>query len=388
MKSPETLAPLEGQNFAKQDQGPISGKSFDNLRRFLAEGAITPVRTYPTGEKPDYSDKRIYYPSAKGTSLEKWKRNLSMTYDYALSEETLEEIAKRNGNLTEQRAQQIIYRTVRGLYEGADDPSRDRFPFESFDFKKPLTLASRQRMSEAHGSISLDIARRLEQGETLDELKKIYTTNQIGGARRVVEPWGYKLERELTPILPQFEGLRNLDATDSEIQTLLDKIRNSRQYQVLKQAGLVVNLSTVAKKAGLYISPDQIDFISESLAREKFPQAKVPHKIKDKNGQEKIAYYHIIATTDEPSAIDILRSDRNLDDLRINPARQVAGPRGEKLPNTYELQSEEYRSVSNLIAEIRGSRWSNRGKGGIKTSDIIKGSPVEIYRTHHSIWLN
>lgn len=44
MKSPETLAPLEEQNFAEQDQSPIERKSFENLKRFLAEGAIAPVR--------------------------------------------------------------------------------------------------------------------------------------------------------------------------------------------------------------------------------------------------------------------------------------------------------------------------------------------------------
>lgn len=179
--------------------------------------------------------------------------------------------------------------------------------------------------------------------------------------------------------MPQFEGLRNLDATDEEIQTLLDKIWHHGQCRVLKQAGLVIDLKTVAKKAGLYLAGYQVYFISESLKKEKLPQTKIPNKIKDKNGQEITFYYHIIASIDEPNAIDILKNDRNLDDLRINPVSQIAGPRGEKLPNTYELNSEEYEPVSNLIAEIRGLRRLGRSKGGIKTADIIKGSPVGIY---------
>lgn len=384
MKSPETLAPLEEQNFAEQDQSPIERKSFENLKRFLAEGAIAPVRIYPSGEKPDYSDKRIYYPSVgKLTSLEEGERDLRMTYDYVFGEETHEQIAKRNGNLTRQAVQIIINRTVKGLHEGADEAARDRFAFESFDFAKPRTLSSRQRSSEARGGISLGIARKLDEGATPDELKKIYTTHQIWGKRRTVESWGYTLEREKPLILPQFEGLGNLDATDHEIQTLFDKISYISQYQVLKQAGIVVDLSTVAKKAGLYISSDQVYFISESLRKELLPQTKVAHKIKDKNGQEKTVYYHIIAATDEENAIDILRNDRNLDDLRINPVSQIAGPTREKLPNTTMLRSEEYGSVGSLIAEIIGSRW-NGIKSGIKTADIIKGSPVGIYRNSNT----
>lgn len=380
MTNVERLAQFQGQDFTHEGQRPIEKKSFENLRRFLAKGAIAPLRTNATGEKPDYSDRRIYYPSIKTSmSLQKWERNLWMTYDYGFKEETLEEIGKRNGNLTREAARQIIKKTVRSLYNEADEEARDRFLFESFDFKKPRTLASRQRFSEAHGGISLQIARRLEQGATLDELKNDYTTDQVSSARPIVESWGYKLKREKTPILPQFEDLKNLDATDSEIQTLLDKITTS-QCGVLKQACLVVDLTTVAKKAGLYIPSDQIHFISESLRKELLPQTKVPFKTKDKNGQEKIYHYHIIATTDEPNAIDILKNDHNLDDLRINPVGQIAGPTAKKLPNTYELASEEYGSVGTLIADIKGwLRWSGRDKGGIKTADIINGSPVPIY---------
>jgi len=387
MTNHEKLAQFEGSHlFAHEDKRPIVGKSFDNLRRFLSEGAVAAVRTYPPGEKPDYSDKSIYYPQpGKFTDLQALERNLGMVWDYVLGEETLKEIGRRNGNLTREAARTIIKRAVRSLHEAADDPSRDRFPFESFDFAKPLTLGSRQRKSEARGGISLKIARRLDQGANLEELKKDYTTSQLINARPVLKSWGYELGRKINLILPQFEGLRNLDATDEEIQSLLDKIRNHRQYQVLKQAGLAIDLSTVAKKAGLYVWTHQMYFISESLAREKLPQAKFANKIKDKNGQERIVCYRIIARIDQLNAIDILRVDRNLDDLRINPVRQIAGPKGEKLPNTTQLKSEEYASVSKLIGEIRGLRWTGKAKGGIKTADIIEGSPVGIYGTGNKI---
>jgi hypothetical protein len=386
MTNHERLVQFEGSDlFAREEERPVEGKSFDNLRRFIAYGVVAPVRTYPPGVKPDYSDTRIYYPSAKHTNLENWERNLRISYDYVLGEETHEEIGRRNGNLSREAIRIIIKKTVMGLHEGTDEESRDRFPFESFDFAKPLTLASRQRSSEAKGGISFEIAGKIEQGATLKELKKDYITGRLTKARPILKSWGYQLEKEINPILPQFEGLKNLDATDEEIQSLLDKIRNHRQYQVFKQAGLVIDLSTVAKKAGLYVGSDQVYFISESLARKKLPQAKVAKKRKDKNGQERISHYHIIAGIDQPNAIDILRADRSLDDLRINPVRQIAGPRAEKLPNTTQLKSEEYQSVSKLIGEIRGLRSTGKAKAGIKMADIIEGSPVGIYGTGNKI---
>lgn len=59
MTNPEIFAQFKEQDFAYEDQRPIDGKSFENLRRFLAKGAIATVRTYPAGESADYSDKSI-----------------------------------------------------------------------------------------------------------------------------------------------------------------------------------------------------------------------------------------------------------------------------------------------------------------------------------------
>lgn len=367
------------------EERPVEGKSFDNLRRFITEGAVAPIRIYPADVKPDYSDKRIYYPSVKGINLQNWKINLRKTYDYVFGQETGKEIGRREG-VTKEAIRKTVYNTIIRLHEGAKDSDRKRFPFESFDFAKPLSLASRQRLSAARGGMSLEIAKKLEQGATLNELKKDYTAVQLGRSRYVLESWGYELKRENNPILPQFEGLRNPDATNEEIQTLLDKIRTLSQNRVLKKAGLVIDLTTVAKTAGLYFDPRQVNIISQSLAIEKLPQTKVAHKIKDKNGQEGIAYYHILAAKDQPDAIDILARDHNLDDLRINPVTQIAGPEEELLPNTTQLGSNKYGSVGNLISEIRGVRWNGIGKGGILTADIIKGSHVVIYRNDRILY--
>lgn len=381
MRNLEILAQLKAQDISQDTGGAVEGKSFENLRLFIAYDTVASVRLYPPGTKPDYSDKSTYFPPIPTSmSKENWERGLRMTYDFAFTEDTLEEIGKRNGNLSRERVRQIIRRTVINLHASAGQAAWDRFPFDSFDFGKPYTITSRQKMSELHGGTSLNIARMIDQGATIDDIKKEYTAGQRSNARITLKSWGgTQLERELNPILPQFEGLRRPDATDEQIQTLLDKITNTGRHQVLKQAGLIIAQSTVARKTGLYISGDQVNFVSESLAKEKLPQAKFPHKIKDENGQGKIAYYHIIAAIHEQRATDILQKDRNLDDLRINPVTQIAGPKAERLPNTTQLASEEYESLGNLIGEIRGSRWSGKGKGGIKIADIIQGSTIEIY---------
>lgn len=315
MANPEILRHLKMQDVPDNDQEPVEGKSFDNLRRFVAYGTVTPARSFPPGEKPNYSNGSIYYPSATQNELKTRNRDLIMFYEYISTEKTGDEIGRQH-SLTRERVRQIVKRIATGLHEGADEANRDHFPFESFDFRKPLTLAHRQRMSEESGGRTVDMARKIDQGASLDELKKVYTPDQILKARPVLESWGYQLEREKHPsIISEFEGLDNEYATDKEIQAHLDKISNYRQRSNLKKAGLILDLTTVTKRAGLHLNASMISLVSESLAKELLPQGKIPITIIYKN-QEKVVYYRFIAAIDEPNAIDIISKDQSLDRFR------------------------------------------------------------------------
>ena len=386
MANPELLATGAGPDlFGKEDTRPVEGKSFDNLLRFMAEGTVFPVK-HPQGQKPNYSDKAAYFPFPKRQSIGMYNRNFEILGEYLGLDLTLEEVGKskkRTKKVTRERARQLVEYKIKQLYEAAPQEIQSRFPFESFDFAKPLSLTLRQRSSEVHGGTSLEIARRLGRGASLYEIKSDFSTSQITTARQTLRGWGIDLEREVNPILHRFEGLRNPEANDQEIQALLNGVAGRRQVEVLKKAGLVVGLLDVARKAGLYLTGREIQYISESLEREKLPQAKVPNNVRVKL----IGYHHIIAAADEQKAIIILQRDHNLDDLRINPVTLLAGPKGEKLPNTNELiKSGEYEHLGKLIGDIWGARWIGRGKGGLITNDIIKGLPFEIYGAHDSIY--
>src|SRR3989338_6571837 len=381
MRSPEVSTPFqtEALNYG-QNQNPVEGKSFENLQSFVISGTVKPIKVAPGDEKSDYSDRRIYYTLPKNkTTFQNQDRDLGMLYTYLFEEKTLEDIGKENGNLTREAVRQIIEARVKDLHNGAEEWARDQFPLESFDFRKPFTLTSRQKFSEIQGGRSNNIAKRLAEGATLDDLKKEFGQGQIARSRVALKNRGIDIEREKNPVLPRFEGLGNPEATNDEIQALLDKIRYPREYLLLKKSGLVVDVTTVTRKAGLHLRSNRIGLISESLAKELLPQTKVAIIIKDKDGKEKTVYYHIIATIHEPIAVDLLQSNRNLDIFRVNPVSQIAGPKEEKLPNTSKLVSEEYGSLGSLIGELIESRWGGMGKGGINTADIIKGSPVEIY---------
>jgi hypothetical protein len=374
MASPETGKTIPNL-FEKEDARPAEGKSFKNLTRFLEEGAVAPL------------DRRNYYPKVWGNQTDRWERNLRMTYGYAFGDETLQDIGNNNNRITRETVRQIIKRTVKNLLIDSDEETRSRYRFESFDFAKPLTLASRQRLSEKRGGRSIKIAQMIEEGATLAELKQHLTTNQIAYTRNTLKSWGYDLPRKLEPVepvLPRFEGLKNQDATDQEIQVLLNKITTTSQVAVLKEAGLAVGLLDVARKAGLYLKANQIYLVRESLARENppIPQAKIPNK----NAKGQITgCYHIIAAIDEPEAINILRRDIGLDALRINPVSLAAGTKEATAPNTTELiRSDKYDRVGNLIEEIRGIRLGSVRKDRVKIERIIEDSPVPVYRYSNS----
>src|SRR3989344_2239823 len=195
MRSPEVSTPFqtEALNYG-QNQNPVEGKSFENLQSFVISGTVKPIKVAPGDEKSDYSDRRIYYTLPKNkTTFQNQDRDLGMLYTYLFEEKTLEDIGKENGNLTREAVRQIIEARVKDLHNGAEEWARDQFPLESFDFRKPLSIASRKRISERMSGKSIEIARRLDQGDSQDNIRKDYTAHQQSRARPVLKTWEYKL---------------------------------------------------------------------------------------------------------------------------------------------------------------------------------------------------
>ncbi|PIT88851.1 MAG: hypothetical protein COU27_03145 [Candidatus Levybacteria bacterium CG10_big_fil_rev_8_21_14_0_10_36_7] len=374
---------LEGEPtpnlFAEEDKKPLDeGKSFKNLRRFMGE-VSAPIRIYPQSEKPDYLDKGIYFPPlSKGQTIEDYNEGFEIMGEYLGLDLTLEEVgksSKRSKKTTYENIRVKIKRRVEQAHRNVSEDVRERFPFESFDFRRPWSLASRQKKSIAMGGKNVEIARRIAKGESFDDIRNDFSSTDAYSARKIMERWGITLGRE-DKIVPSFEGLRDSKKTKEEIQELLDQITNPSQVNVLKKAGLIVAVMNIAGEAGLYLRGKDAQRIRDIFRRNRLPLAKVALERKGKV----LGYYSVVATINKEEAVGVLGDDKGLDDLRTNPVILLAGPEGKSLPNTTELvHSGEYVALGNLIGEIRRMRWSGRARGGIKTGDIIKDSPATIY---------
>ncbi len=295
--------------FAQEDKIPVKGRSFANLQRFLT-AQVAPVRTYKEGKKPDYKDGDIYFPPLRsGGSISKYNVGFEMMGEYLGLDRTLEEVGgneRRTKKTTRENVRIIIKRRTEQLYEASREEVKARFPFASFDFGKPVSRATGIRQSVSRGGISAKIAYRILQGQNLEDLKRDYSGPEISASKKVLRNWGIKIPREKEPVLPRFDGLRNFKASDEEIQTILDNIKNYDQVRVLKKAGYVVELTDVARKAGLNVSPQSVPRVSKLLKKIRVPQTKVPQKTKRRTD-----YFHVIAAMHEARVLDAFHQSRD-----------------------------------------------------------------------------
>ena len=266
-------------------------------------------------------------------------------------------------SVTKQNVNLIIKGAIRRLHKSASWKLKAKYPLESLSTHKPLTLASRRRLSEAGGGIAVRVEQMISQGKTPAEIKqKVGGSERLGHARKTLSGWGIDVPLELNPILSVFKELSNTELSDKGIQALLDKVQNSGQYRVLLRAGLIVNLTSLARGAGLYPRRQSIPRISNVLSENKMPQGKAARYGKGEGGERKIlGWYYFIAATLAPRASSILKGAYELQDLRINPVRVIGAP-VETIPNTTELEwrTDKYRSVLKLAEQIAGRKVSFR----------------------------
>lgn len=386
MANPENLARNGGPDlFAEEELKPLKWESFENLKRLMTQ-AVAPVRFYQKGEQPDYSDKSTYFPPVpKSQPVEKYGHDFGITGEYIGLDQTLDKVGtvrrrkKGEKELTRERVRQIVEGKTWQTRRAMSQEIRTTFLTDFIGFSKPRTLASKQRNSIAAGGKSVEIAGMLDRGESLESIKKRFSVTQIATARTILEGWGYNLQRDRNPVLPRFEDLQNPDATDEIIQALLDKITSLDHYRILIKNDLIRNLTSVAKKAGLHLAGPELYTVVDSLQRKKMPAGKFIRK--KKNG-EIIGHFHFIAAIDEAEAINILKNDPKLADLKINPVKLVAGPEG-KTPTTSELLHRKgFDNVGNLVRKIMGKTINFKSK--IRTSDILKGSSVPVWLYNNS----
>ena len=353
MVNPERVERLStggGPNlFEKEDAAlasgrPTEGKSFENILAFLSEYVVS-------------TDTKTMTPRSGIQTLDQWGRSMRILGQHLGTDKINEEIADELG-VTKQNVNLIIKSRIRRLYESASPELKAKYPLESLSSRKPLPIASRRRYSEVRGGLAARAERMASQGKTPAQIKQeLGGSRKLGDARQALRGWGINIPLEINPILPALKDLANTDLSDKDIQDLLDKVQNSWQYKVLLKAGLIVNLTSLARRAGLYLRGSDIPRIYEVIKGENLPVGKVSNYVRGEDGERAIlGWYYFIAATRGPKASSILKETPELQDLRINPVRVIGVP-VKTVPNTTELErSGKYRRVLKLAGEIAGRK--------------------------------
>lgn len=365
MANYEKLAPNIPNLFAEEDaaireERPIEGKSFENTLAFLSEHTISP------------DTKTLIPKSPQGQNLGQWEQAMRILGQYFGTDKTNEEIADEL-DVTKQNVNHIIKMGIRRLHKSASWKLKAKYPFESLSSRKPLPIASGRRHSEVQGGIAVRAEQMVSEGKTPAEIKQeLGGSARLGVARQTLRGWDINTPLEKNPILPAFKELANTELSDEDLRALLNKVQNTAQYRALLKAGLIVNLTSLARRAGLYLTGQDIPRVHEVLAQDGIPQGKTPNHVKGEDGERKIlGRYYFIAAMDEAKSIATLKRSRELADLKINPVKVIGAP-VKTIPNTTELmwRSGKYRSVLKLAGQIAGSKVNSRK---LNRNNIVAG---------------
>lgn len=202
----------------------------------------------------------------------------------------------------------------------------------------------------------------------------------LGDTRKTLQSWGLDLPLIREPILEKFGDFTKTDLKEEEVQALLNEVTNTQRYKVLLNAGLIVNLNTLTREAGLHLDVREMGRVCVALDQQKIPRGRVVH-YKKAGGRKKeiIGGYNFIAETDRDRAIAALDSQPELADMKIKKVSVLAGPGVDILPNTTKLQDREvYGHVGSVIDEIVGTPYRNYKTIGMAV--ILLGSPVTVYK--------
>ncbi len=318
-------------------------------------------------------DLKTHFPPKNSHPAQKWEFRYSIAGRYIGGDDPLEQIAG-GFDLTRERIRQIVKKGIKEIWGNSPPEIKDRFPFASFNFRKPLSLKSRQRKSQAHGGQSL-VVYNLTQGKSPAEIRKALGGTYHGRyKRKVLRSWGIDIPRQNN----DYSQLAQAQISAADAQKVLDSIRNISVPDMLRRTNpLIVSLLPVARKADLYPRSQDLPDILGVLQSQGVPSRAVAVTT-HKNGQEVKITYRILPAVFEKRAIGYLANALELEHLRENPVT-VLGKPTDQIPNTYELcRSGNYRHLGPLIKDIRGEAIASRSK--VTIPQILEGCPVPVYR--------
>lgn len=332
------------------------------------------------------NDPRHYFPvKSRNHPHDEWVRNWEITGLYLGTDKTLEEIGAKF-HLTRARIQQIVKKNLFSLYQSSDEQIKSGFPWESLETSKPLSIASRKRLSLASGGISVRAEELVKRGLSAGEIQAALntTSSQLGVTRHILNTWGTELPYQNEAYSPNYrQNLARLFAGTlpyEEAQRIIDQVtRGVLQKHSSGDKPDLLSVITLAQKSGLSVNTRKVSLLVKILRGNQIPTGLVEHLLSEKPGRKSyVIHYYIIPSYYQEKAKNILQSHPELASFRDNPV-SVIGKKSPDIPNTSQLKNSGiYKSVGVLLGELGYPRFLQHAKlttGGLITSDC----PVSVF---------
>lgn len=359
---------------------------FERLKQFtravVEEGVHLAVfqTPRPHASDPQKKEKRV------GEDKERWARDFDI-YDSYVDEPdaTLQQIGEESKyNLSREGVRKIVLKTARTLYIASPPEIQEQYPFDTFDFSKPLSAERRFQMSESRGGQLRTVVDLMRQGKNAEEIRSEtgLTSDQLAKLRSRGYPAPYLQEVSSPEFRKALEQLNDPTLPFEERQPILEKIGIG---YIQENHTSIQRLSEVIQEAGLKISGKRqgLRSIVRALNDARFPANIVEVEVKTGNRAGNTQRYGVIAVCDREAVSAYLYENEELQRrFGQRPVRLVAG-QAESLPSTYMLKTSDYVSIQNMVEK---SKVVSLRHHGITLPKLIADNcpvPVFTYRKEY-----
>lgn len=238
-------------------------------------------------------------------------RGLDITERYLETDATLEEIGSDLG-VGRERVRQIVGSTLSKITSVTPEDLKEVFLRDGLETRKPLTLASRIRISASRGGETSKALVLLREGKSPQEIREELGIDRLSNIRRRLAAWGteeqmgYITDNKVNPWITA--TISNLQSTDDEVQAALDQVKKWYYYTDAKKgiSRLLTPVSGLARESGYYLRNNRLEDITAALKSAGLPLRKIVYKVPSGNREGLILRYNFVASIHRDRGIEIL----------------------------------------------------------------------------------
>lgn len=343
---PEEITRVENQETEESseiilEEGKISQiPSFENLKNFVQESARLGLH--------------LQIPQDVSQTDQQWANNINVLGIYLFTDDDIRQTnIGEKYVISKQRVHQLVKQTTRKLYEVSPEELQERYPYESFDFRKPNGLKTRIKISKERGGVMHEVIQMAEAGLPPEEIMETLgiTITQLSHMRKTLIKNGIIVPYIRPVQQKEFkESINSPDLTTKERQRLLDLYESVSPVSQSQNSELV-KITPLIRQAGLNVTgrTGGLQDIAKILK-----ENNIAVKLIEREYRNTIMRYSFAAAVDKDTILDILKNDPALEKYRKNPV-SVLGRETERKPSIYELiNSDNYIPVKALLGDLFG----------------------------------